>query len=57
MHYLNFDWGGEQSGTPLSPWMCPCWTAAGHMGCLVKEAVESPGEHEKYEHINGFTLI
>jgi len=54
MHYLNFDWGvGEQPGTPLPPCMCPCLSdtsvldrATGHMGHLVKEAVERPGEHE-----------
>ena len=48
-----------QPGTPLlPPYMYPCLSdttvldrATGHVGHLVKEAVESPGEHENPEHI------
>lgn len=48
---------------PVPPWMYPRLSdttvldrATGHMGRLVKEAVESQDEHEKNEHIIGFTL-
>ena len=55
--------GGCSLAAPPTPWMCPCLSgtsvldkATVYIDSLANEAVESPGECEKYLHINGFTL-